>query len=606
MSQDLETRVERLYLPERPLFSRDNQVFRAKDTVYLCGEGGKTYAVGENGKRLEVVQNLNIYETEFKGYFLRVHRSFLVAVDRITGVFERYPEAAEPDAPTGRGPGISTTVGVAGEILFSRDKGGAADECELTLRGTEARIPVTTTYARGVKKALGVTSLHHLVPEHPLDKALRLYELIDFGWRELYGLDSADKAAVEAFKKKWDIKQFTRERMLSYFRQFGVNEINKRRVIKNIIYQMSRWIKKGIEPPSDGNIRSLWYRIKAVLAYHSNILGPGDVDTFYNTLQEMVEDHNLFRYKDFGFMDMNEPYRGIGAKAPEIVLASEKLGHFLFIKKMAAEAGVSFICMKGEPAVISLEYFSDDLMKSCGDKEKTVFCISDVDPAGYSIEGNLISGLQRNGHKVGRVVKLLDTSAFTSEEIAFVRYPVVNFDVKGDQVNPLPPATMGQVTKGRDWFKVVNDDRLISEKDKGGGWKTVTIWGIESDAADREIIRKRFLDGLGGSRRKPEEPKKPENTILLRMWLNVQNNNKFVRGRKRAVEDIDEVLQRYECRRLQKDGHEYELSLSYADDADLDRSIYDMIGQINDLAEMRNCCAECDLWAADDPDRRWG
>jgi len=27
--------------------------------------------------------------------------------------------------------------------------------------------------------------------------------------------------------------------------------------------------------------------------------------------------------------------------------------------------------------------------------------------------------------------------------------------------------------------------------------KVVTIWGIESDATDREIIRKRFFAGLG-------------------------------------------------------------------------------------------------------------
>ena len=105
MSQDLETRVEKLFLPERPLLSRDNQVFRAKDTVYLCGEGGKTYAVGENGKRLELIQNLSFYETEFRGYFLRVHRSFLVAVERIEGVFERYPE--EGVNPTFLSPGAN-------------------------------------------------------------------------------------------------------------------------------------------------------------------------------------------------------------------------------------------------------------------------------------------------------------------------------------------------------------------------------------------------------------------------------------------------------------------------------------------------------------------
>ncbi len=94
-------------------------------------------------------------------------------------------------------------------------------------------------------------------------------------------------------------------------------------------------------------------------------------------------------------------------------------------------------------------------------------------------------------------MKLVDPSSFTTEEIGIVRYPVVSFDVKGDQVKPVPPASMSQVTKGRDWFNALKDDRFISEKDKGGGWKTVTIWGIESDAADREAIRRRFLEGLG-------------------------------------------------------------------------------------------------------------
>lgn len=387
-------------------------------------------------------------------------------------MFERYPEAEVKD--------------------------GVQDECELEVRGSQNRIPVTSAYAKGLKKALGVSSLHHLVPEHPDDKQFRLYGLIDFGWRELFNLDPQDKPGVEAFKKSWDIKQFSKVRMLSYFRQVGVNEIDKRRVIKNIIWQMFRWIKKGIEPLSDGNIRSLWYRIKAVLAFHSDILEPGDVDIFYNVLQEMVEDKGLFRYKDFGFMDMNEPYRGIGSKAPEIILASEKIGHYFFIKKLASQVGTSFICLKGEPAVISIEYFSNDLELACGYKPKIVFCISDVDPAGYSIEHNLVSGLERLGHQIQRVIKLVDTSIFSSEEIAIVRFPVVSFEVKGEQITPIAPATMGQVTKGREWFnKEIKDERLWSEKPIAGGFKAVTIWGIESDAADRELIQKRFLEGLG-------------------------------------------------------------------------------------------------------------
>ena len=74
---------------------------------------------------------------------------------------------------------------------------------------------------------------------------------------------------------------------------------------------------------------------------------------------------------------------------------------------------------------------------------------------------------------------------------------MVSYEKKGDQVKPVAPATMGQVTKGRAWFEEeIKDERLLTEKDKGGGWKVFTIHGIESDAADRDIIEERFKAGL--------------------------------------------------------------------------------------------------------------
>ena len=339
--------------------------------------------------------------------------------------------------------------------------------------------------------------MHHLVPEHPDDKNLRLYGLIDFGWRDLYRLDAKDAAAVSAFRAAWDIKEFTKERMLNYFRQFGVNQIDKRRLVKNIIYQMWRWIRKGIEQPSDGNIRSLWYRIKGSLSHHSDILDPSDVDMFYDALREMIEDHKLFRYKDFGFMDMNEPYRAIGTKRPAVVLAVEKTGQFQFARGLALEAGASFICLKGEPAVISIEYFSDALRAVTGNQALTVFCMSDLDPAGYSIQRSLTDGLQSQGLTLERVVKLVEPAIFPDDVVAFSKYPVVRFEVKGDQIKPLDPATMSQVTKAREWLENdAKDPRLLSEQTAEEGRKVVTIWGIESDAADRDTIRKRFIEGV--------------------------------------------------------------------------------------------------------------
>jgi hypothetical protein len=487
---ELLKKVERIFLTEKSLRGKDGTFVPVKDILYLTSKRGDVVAMLAGKKPVELSGSINAWEKLLRGLFIQTHRQYLVPLDRIEGTFERFPEEPEEE-----------------KRLTKAELRAKDDECEISLRGTAKRIPVTAVYGKKLKKALGITRFHYLAPEHPADRALRLYGLIDFGWRELYVLDKNDKAAVEAFKEKWDIKQFSKKRMLSYFRHFGANEINTKRVIKNILYQTWRWIQKGIEDKSDGNIRSMWYKIKAVLAKHSNILGSGDVDTFYNTLQEMVEDQELFRYKDFGFMDMNEHYRVIGATRPEIILASEKLGHYLFIRKLADAHGISFICLKGEPAIISMEYFSDDLLEKCSGKPLQVFCISDVDPAGYSIERNLIRGLEK-AHKIEKVVKLVDVSAFTTEEIGIVRFPVVSYEKKGELVKPVPPARMGQVTKGRTWYEEeINDERLLEVKDKGGGWKVVTIYGIESDAADRDIIEARFKAGLGIPAKKKRKKK---------------------------------------------------------------------------------------------------
>jgi hypothetical protein len=477
MIKEVSERIERLHRIEEELISLEGEVFRARDIIFMQADGGQTFALVAGGKKIELPENLNFYEEFYRGYFVRTHRFYLVAFERIEGVFERFPE---PEV----------------EFVERRPLRGKDDECDLSLQGTDIRVPVTETYDNALKAMLGIEHFTHYSPENEHDRSLRLYGLIDFGWRELAFLDSEDKTAVEKFRNKWDIKQFSRDRMLHYFRYYSFNEIDKKRVIKNILYQTWRWIEKGIERPIDGNIRSLWYKIKSVLAYHSDVLESGDVYTFYGALLEMVEDEGLFRYKDFGFMDVNEPYRGLGSERPEVILASEKVGHFLFIRDLARKAGVSFLCMKGEPSVLSMEYFSDELAGVVKGKDLSVFCITDVDPAGYSIEGNLVKRLEQNGHKVERLVKLVDMDIFSSDEIKILRYPVVSYRKKGGQIKPVKPSSNSQVTKARNWFCEIDDRRLLSEREVENGWKSVTVWGLESDAADRRKIEERFFGGL--------------------------------------------------------------------------------------------------------------
>lgn len=92
-------------------------------------------------------------------------------------------------------------------------------------------------------------------------------------------------------------------------------------------------------------------------------------------------------------------------------------------------------------------------------------------------------------------------------------------------------------------------------------------------------------------------------TTTLRLRLRVENNNKFVRGKKRALENIERFqLQWYGMKKL-KDG-EYRLTFSYRDDADLDRKVYDLLRGIDSEADMRFCFTEIDV-SEEGTDREW-
>ena len=98
--------------------------------------------------------------------------------------------------------------------------------------------------------------------------------------------------------------------------------------------------------------------------------------------------------------------------------------------------------------------------------------------------------------KVARVVVLLETKDFPDDVLPGSKAKVVRYEQKGSVITPVPPAKMGQVTKAVKWFESIGDPRLRTEAEYPGGKRIVTIWGIDSDTADREFVRKRFLDGV--------------------------------------------------------------------------------------------------------------
>lgn len=103
----------------------------------------------------------------------------------------------------------------------------------------------------------------------------------------------------------------------------------------------------------------------------------------------------------------------------------------------------------------------------------------------------------------------------------------------------------------------------------------------------------------------PPEPQ--PRTMKVQLWLRVENNSKFVRGKKKAREEIEDwVLRRYGLRATDEGGPEYLLTIPYTTDEELDQIIYDDIWREADsIADARHCFVEGDTVSLEDPERSW-
>ena len=95
----------------------------------------------------------------------------------------------------------------------------------------------------------------------------------------------------------------------------------------------------------------------------------------------------------------------------------------------------------------------------------------------------------------------------------------------------------------------------------------------------------------------------PPRLATIRLTLRIENNSKFVRGKKRAREDIERYcLEEYEAERLP--NGEYVLKVPYSSDDDLDKRMHELLGDISSEADDRNCLSESDA-RMEGSDRHW-
>ncbi len=95
-------------------------------------------------------------------------------------------------------------------------------------------------------------------------------------------------------------------------------------------------------------------------------------------------------------------------------------------------------------------------------------------------------------------------------------------------------------------------------------------------------------------------------TIKVELYLRVENNSKFVRGKGKVRDEIERyILSQYQMEK-HPNGVEYTLTIPYETDEQLEQIIYrDILREADSTADARYCFIEADVQALDGSGRSW-
>ncbi len=289
--------------------------------------------------------------------------------------------------------------------------------------------------------------------------------------------------------KEWLLKNFKAEGATPAY------PINVSRLMRNLVWQMKERVSSG-EKPFHELVRTYWYMyVKSTLARAGALSAATDQ---YKQLTEnitaMVKDFLLMSYKDIGFRDENEANKRVGVNA-NIIPFSEKLGHFNYLLELNKQYNVSAISLGGQPSVMNVEYFVDDIRKAksaapeLADRPKLfsfeplaaaakfnlkrsfyLFSIVDFDPSGWIIRDAFMDNLRHYKIKNTKVYDLINPDMLTPDEIMLARYPI--------------RAGADMEAKNKKWLADVEARHYKNQKylveDLPGGKKK--LYGLEAEA----------------------------------------------------------------------------------------------------------------------------
>jgi hypothetical protein len=95
-------------------------------------------------------------------------------------------------------------------------------------------------------------------------------------------------------------------------------------------------------------------------------------------------------------------------------------------------------------------------------------------------------------------------------------------------------------------------------------------------------------------------------TIKVELYLRVENNSKFVRGKGKVRDKIERYILHQYAMEKHPNGVDYTLTIPYETDEQLEQIIYrDILQEAASTADARYCFIEADVRALDDSGRHW-
>ena len=252
--------------------------------------------------------------------------------------------------------------------------------------------------------------------------------------------------------------------------QFGFassGRLNPARLIRNLIWQAYTRIRDGKRDPIDSNIRGFWYTdIKPALSRLGlQTHGRKYSERVYEYLLEMVTEHRLFNYVDFGFVDENEGMKYIGKTNVHVVLFVEKDGLYPIVRRLAEKYDCVGVSTGGYPSILSAEYLIRSITEHTHLRHHfDVVSIVDYDPNGWTIEREFMEQMWTFDMKDMTLHRIVHPRHLSEEQIELSKYRLkaskkteewmeatggLNGEAYGVEANAFTPKLIEEIFVGR-------------------------------------------------------------------------------------------------------------------------------------------------------------